>query len=691
MRFESLSISPKVPPAARDILQSFRPEASLPLQAVVGVIGELSVAPLLEMGLTDLHNLSCGYDAWEIQTVGKTLFIVGASPRGTMQGVFDFVLHGGNPELKREGVFPLKYRIHALLVGGMTSGDYSREEVRENVKFLALSGASHIAATNDWGGDMAKSFFAYVKSDIFPKACPESERVRLHQRLRDIIDAAKYYGMGILFETILMPAQGDRTELENRFSSDVVSASRSHQSYYLDWCLCLRHPKIRAFYSDIIAKFFHDFPEIELLHYITLDAGGEFCDEETCPRCHGANKFELHDEASRFLYHEAAHARPGIQLLNSAYNYDRNDFGLENLLIRQGRFEASIGLCMSATGDSATSDRQSHDYLRLARKITAEKGQLFLGRDAFFFFDDVWGFGSGESIADYPLGMARKTRRWLLLGADGYYDVRGRANLKLLYLNGPALRLANLDPLASPQNAVAFLAREGFGTRASQSVEAWQAVEQAQCLISNGLTFPSDSTPWSQFLGWLCSAPVPVPDEPLFGKVREPDHELPPCATNGWVYHEGDYPHRLEVTGNSLSNAAPLFHHAAVLFEEIARAGDVFTAGEPFLLWMPEYFQWDACEYAAEVSAHYDFLAKMYALGGLAFRLRSIFLSCGRQVGTYRHSGDTYLREYASAARALADFLAAPPAPLAMLHTEFQKWSEVYRQRARQCDSFLKN
>ena len=644
MKFAKQFFAPEVPSGAVSLLTEFQPEKQVSLELVAALISSPEIRPLIEAGKTDLHNIPPDRDAFHVLPWNGMLYIIGSNPRGAMQGVIEFIRRGGDADLEFTGVFSLKYRIHALLSQGVYKEHPDRETIRDCVKFLAMCGASHVAATNDFSGNRYKSFYNYVPSSIFPDCSQEETRKESCRILHDIIDAAKEFGLGVLFETIFMPVNSSKEALEKMFAPEVVSYVGSYQK----WGLCGRHPKIREFYREVTEKFFREFPEIELLHYITLDAGGDFCLNPHCLRCLGASKADLHDEWSRFIYETASCFRPGLILLNDGFDWMRNNWGFRNMLLHQSSMPSGIGFCLAAGNDPATFENQLHSHLLETRKVTAEKGQVFLGREAFFCFDDSI-VPRRRCIADYPFGVFDKIRRWVLAQADGYLDVRGRLFPNDFHFNASALRSALLNSFGEPEEIMkSAVCRLCGGTRI---FGIWQKIRQAHRMLSNTFSFSSASLP-PQYIPWFLGWAAPIPGSPMLEQPQT-DNELSPAEANGWIYHDGSYPERMLTTGKGCSEASVLLDQAAEELRHIDGRGE---SSEFQTLAMPPGFQWDFREYLRRTSRYFEFIARCYRVIGAAFRLRGHYLKENPDSGLYCRKYKNLLLDYAEGTEALVDF-----------------------------------
>ncbi|MEI6070889.1 MAG: hypothetical protein WCS31_03790 [Verrucomicrobiae bacterium] len=628
------------------------PQKSREGDVVLALISDKLMRPLIDDGLTNLHNKLVSSDAFHVLSVNGTVYILGSSGRGILQGVYQFILHSESNKNELRGTFSFPYRIFALLMDGVFKPDFPTETIRSCVKYLSVMGASHVAATNDFSGDPQKSFYSYVESSIFPNSSTSESRQKNRRVLRDIIDAAKEFGMDILFESIFMPSSRDRESLLALFPEEVIS----YVGEYQGWGLCMGHPDVQAFYREITERFFQDFPEISVLHYITLDAGGDLCVQETCPRCRGLSKFDQRDRISKFIAGVAGKVRPGLKLFNTAFEWDRNNFGMGEMLVRQATMPENIGLCMSATSDSATYDQQLHHHLIEARNVTWRAGQTFLGRDAFHFFDDSRIKDDDRTIVDYPLGVIEKVQRWNDLKADGIYDVRGRIVPDYLFINSLFFREAAMNPQLDSSLLALTITGEFFGAAQDAVIAAWEKIQQAHRLLSNGYTFPSASKP-TQYFPWFLGRNAPLPSEPEFSSVRIPDNELPPCMANGFIYHNGSYPERLMHTGKTMLQAATHLNGAINELEKAFKCEFGSQTPVRARLLMGDSFTWNAQEYLNRSRGYLMFIRCCNAFAGAYFTLRGLYLASDQDDASLCADGGALLKIYACNVMDFADCL----------------------------------
>lgn len=670
---------------------------------VLSRISAPAATPLIRAGLTDLHNTAPGADAFQILRHEQRLWVLGGSWRGVMQGVHELTLSGDWPgedgALDHRGQFSLRFRVFSPLFGNQLYREQtSPEGMRAAVRYLSLMGASHVAVSHDFSGGEI-DLHNFVESKIFPKAGDAAARPRLRRQLRALLAAAADYGLGALYDGRFLPCQGgpwispaQREQWLQQFPAEVLSETGTYQGKVL----CFGHPLVQAYYREVVTNFLRDFPEVGLFHYLAMDNSAEFCDPETCSRCRALGKLAQRDRFSLFLAKTLREAKPEVLLLNTSFQWDRPLYGVDQLLARQSALPPEIGLCMAATGDAATFDRQNNHSLQRARAVTARAGQLFLGRDALHFFEDMP--PEGGWLVDYPLGIFAKVRRWQELGADGFFDVRGRPFAGDLHANSVACRAALLNPLADPQPALQALARRWFGPRAAPKVmAAWQALERGQAIRSAGYSFPSSSA-LSEYVPWhvrKSKMKLPLPTNPEFTAKMDvqkaPERgELAPDPANGWTYHEGDYPQNLDATGQSLFDASACFGAAAQLL------GDALT--QPLPEAIPDAPQWLGPEtllrpqdYLRRHRCYVRGLERFDAFMSCQFKLKALFMRVAGDADAYRQQGEPWLKAYAASARSLADYLDETNRDKLFSQPLPEAWTpDVLRDLAQAVDAWLR-
>lgn len=611
---------------------------------IAGLITEVEDAmDLIRQGKINLHNVPPHMDAYELLLEDNRLYLLGNTPRGLLQAVYKFqevmrvdVVPGHG--FHEKGTFQFNYRVfHPRF-------DYWPGK-REDIRYISHLGATHCLHDHDWQGDR-RHFQGYVTSSIFPEAVDAEFVEEGNRELRRLIDDCKDYGLETCMWITELPCQGGPWLLEEtrqkflqRFPEEVLSESGTYQGKVL----CFSHPKVREFYSDLMEKFFRDFPEISILFVMGLDADGEFCDPESCPRCKGMSKIEQRDRFLNFLIEEGEKYRPGLRVLTTSWGWDRQY--PEEFLERQKDLPSSSGVFMAAEVDGWQMERQVHDQMVTVRDICREQNQLFIGYDDLHWGDDS-NHGLND-IQDYPLGIGAKLARWHNLGADGVFDHWGSFNNDISS-NSVACREFFLNPLADPETVSRKIAHQQFGEEAGESAfQAWKAIERAHAILSNYCTWPPQQWP-----GWYAGknfAPTPGAFETKGVK-----------ASPGWIKHAAPFVYNdpetsLQGVSDAWKMAYPYYMEAVRhLDEAISRANDqpVFYS----FWWSGEEESPSRREHLRRQKIYCESMGLVGREIGIHFGLNATYDSLGGDADAYFLEAGPMLREDMEACRAIEGY-----------------------------------
>jgi len=554
---------------------------------------------------------------------------------------------------------------------------------RADVRFLSRLGASHCLISHDWQGSL-RSLQGYVTSSIFADAVPADEVTSNREGLRRLIADCCDYGLGLSLWITELPCQGgpwvperEREAWLDRYPAEVLSDSGTYQGKVL----CFAHPKVQAFYRDLLERFFAEFPQVETLYLFGMDSGGEGCDPAACPRCQGLSKFEQRDRLIRFLIEEGSRVRAGLRVLTTGWHWESMP---EEFLERQAGLPAASGLYMAAQSDGWQAERQNHDLLRRARAICRDRGQLFIGYDDFHLGDDathLWGL----DLQDFPLGIGAKIARWHEREVDGVFDHWGTYS-EMVPSNSVACREFFLNPLADPETVCRGIAQNQYGPSAGNTAfRAWQAIERAHRILSNCTVWCPGQ--WPNWYGSRADAPLP---EFLAAQSEGLDTgRLVAKEALGFTYNGGDLADCLEAVGTGWRLAAPHFAEAARLLGEAAgMAGD-----EP----VGYAFWWNGA--AAPLSRrehlerHRIYVEYMGLLGreiGLHFELHGMFERLSQDAEAYLATAGDLLREDRAACEAIVRFyerlLQERPAAGEVTGG---RWHMDYRRKIEQLDAVV--
>lgn len=643
----------------------------------LAVLSESERARALALrGIINLHNVPVTNDAFEILVHEDALLLLGNTPRGLLQAVYEIqevvrARETVEATFHRCGTFQIRQRFFH-----QRFDEWPGEPA--DIRYISHLGASHCLLSHDWQGDR-RHLQGFVTSPIFPKAINPEEVEKNGRQLRQMIDVCLDYGLEPALWITELPCQGgpwvpedSRREFLTRFPDDVLSDCGTYQGKVM----CFGHPQVQEFYRDLLARFFKDFPEVSVLFLFGLDSGGELCDPEGCSRCKGISKFEQRDRLLRFLIEEGGKVRPGLRVLTTGWGWSGDT---EQFLARQRELPAASGLFLAAETDGWQAERQIHDLLVNARSICAERGQVFLGYDDFHWGDDS--VHTMNDIQDYPFGIGAKIRRWRLLDADGVFDHWGGVNQDIS-CNSIACREFFMNPLADARVVCSEIAKRQFGeTAGAHAFNAWQELEQAHAVLSNACTWPP-----SQWPGWYQGRDY-VPTAEEFAKHGLKGGE-PPRQSSGIVYNPPVLAERLQRVGDAWRAAYPHYEGAA---RHMRAAIDTADGGELFYAfwWSGEKKTPTRREHLRRELAYIESMGTVGREIGIHFELNALFERVGGNSGAYRRQAVDLLREDAAACRAAADYFDHAKTNGDDRHSD-RGWQRLYRAKAEGIDEYLR-
>lgn len=664
---------PNVPAEALNRSGDDMPEAG---GLFVALLGESRAAQdLAGKGVINLHNIPAESDAFEVVVHDGVLYLLGNTPRGMLQAVYEFqeiaredgVLAA---DTHRRGVFQIRQRFFHQRFDGWP-GEAA------DIRYISHLGASHCLLTHDWSGDL-RHLQAYVSSSVFPQAIDPGAVEKNRHNLRGMVETCLDYGLEPALWITELPCQGGpwvpetaRQQFLTRFSEDVLSDCGTYQGKVL----CFAHPEVQAFYRDVLSQFFKEFPEISTLFLFGLDSGGEFCDPQQCPRCRGLSKFEQRDRLLRFLIDEGQKVRPGLRVLTTGWGWSGD---AEQLLARQKALPPDCGLYLAAETDGWQPERQVHHLLLRARAVCRERGQSFIGYDDLHWGDDT--VHELNDIQDYPMGVGAKIRRWHTLDADGVFDHWGAFN-KDISCNSMACRAFFLNPLADPESICRNIAVKQFGESAGLlALQAWQSLECAHAILSNACTWAP-----TQWPGWYPGREsAPIPED--FAKAGIQGGEAPRAA-GPLTYNPPDLAERLQRVGDAWRLAFPHYQQALEYMHAAAeKAGDspVFYS----YWWSGEAKPPTRREHLRREGRYLESMAVVGREIGIHFSLNALYERTRHDPGAYRQQANDLLREDIQACRDAADLFERLKTDGGdkMSHRD---WAMRYRAKAERIETYL--
>lgn len=633
-------------------------------------------------GLTELHNQPPYCDAFELFYQGGNLVLLGNNPRGLLQAIYQLQdltrEHQGLPPADTEvrKSFQLRQRIfHARFDEWPACGP--------DVRYISHLGATHCLVTHDWQGDY-RSLFAYVDSDIFPRAMDQKKVKENKAKMRQLVDHNNAYGLESALWMTELPCQGgpwvpeeQRAEFLTRFDAEVLSESGTYQGKVL----CFSHPQVQEFYDEILRKFLSEFPEFSVFFVMGLDANGEFCDPETCPRCKGASKFAQRDRLLRFLIEKTQQYRPGMQILTTNWGWEAVDY--DEFLTRQKQLPESCGVFAAAELDGWQPERQVHNYLLKVRAICRQKQQLFIGYDDLHWGDDSVHYV--KDIQDFPLGISAKIKRWAMLEADGVFDHWGTWP-EDISSNSIACREFFMDPHADAAAVCEKLALKQFGKQAGPLVlRAWDSLERAHRILSNASTWCPYQ--WPGWYGYRTLAPTPE----NFSRSRITTQPLIEKQAHGFTYNPKSLQESLHAVSVAWEKAFPYYRQGiACLDEAIALADD-----------SPLYYAywWSGAAPTPNRKQHLErqrlYLETVSTQGreiGLQFGLQAIYEATPNNPDEYRRLAQEMLQQDMQAcldnAALCRKIIDSKLGRHDGVYKDHQKWVSEYTQKARDIQSY---
>jgi len=680
-----------------DSLNVIRQDARPPDGIVLALIDESTPAKeLIWAGLVNLHNIDPAADAYELLAHDGTLFLLGNTPRGMLHAVYCLQeLLAAGPDIPdnfhQSGAFQIPSRIFHQRFDSWPGQ-------RADIRYISHLGASHCLVTHDWQGDL-RHLQGYVTSPLFPKAVDADRVATNHASLRLLLEDCADYGLDTCIWLTELPCQGgpwvpelERREFLKRYPLDVLSDCGTYQGQVL----CFSHPQVQQFYRDLLSRFFRDFPEIGTIFLFGLDAGGEFCDPQQCPRCRGMSKFAQRDRLLNFLIEHGQKARPGLRVLTTSWGWEAR--GPDEFLRRQGQLPAACGLYMAAESDGCQSERQCHDFLRQARRICRQKGQLFIGYDDFHWGDDsAWPL---NDIQDFPLGIAAKIRRWHNLHVDGVFDHWGPW-CQDISCNSIALREFFLNPLADAKTVCKDIAVKQFGPEAGPLVcQAWQRLDRAHSILSNCC---DNGSSWPNWYGGRESPPIPaVLDQAKPGQHLSAKQAFP------IIYNAGDQAAVQQRLSDGSRMAFPFYMEAVTLLTEALE--NVQDAPLFYSFWWvsdtdsaprkqqiewsyttPESTKKNSPSRREHIRRQRIYVESMALIGremGTHFGLCALYERVERDASRYKQAAEELLRSNVQACLAAADYLDKLQAAGDDRKPD-RDWPDLYRKKAAAIERYL--
>jgi len=664
---------PETVPEALHVFAEDTPQAG---GLFVALLGESPAAQgLARKGLIDLHNAAADADAFEVLLHDGVLYLLGNTPRGMLQAVYEFqeMVRESGPvaaDTHRRGVFHIKERVFHQRFEGWPGEP-------ADIRYISHLGASYCLLTHDWSGDL-RHMQAYVTSPVFPAAIDPAEVEKNSAALRRMVDVCLDYAIEPALWITELPCQGGlwmpesaRQQFLTRFPEEVLSDCGTYQGKVL----CFGHPKVQEFYKDLLTRFFGQFPEVSTLYLFGMDSGGEFCDPDRCPRCGGKSKFEQRDRLIRFLVEEGQKVRPGLRVLTTGWGWSGDT---EQFLARQKDLSADSGLYLAAETDGWQPERQRNDLLVKARNLCRERGQTFIGYDDLHWGDDT--MHGLNDIQDYPMGVGAKIRRWHELDVDGVFDHWGGFN-RDISCNSLACRAFFLNPLQDPETACREIAVKQFGESAGLlALQAWKSLESAHAILSNACTWAP-----TQWPGWYPGRKcAPLPEDFVKSGIQGGE---PPRTAGPIVYNPPELQDRLQRVGDAWSMAFPHYRKAIDCMREAGEKADDQPVFYSFW-WSGEGRSPTRREHLRREGVYLESMALAGREIGIHFSLNALFERLQRNPEAYRQQAGDMLREDVQACCAAADLFERLKAQGDDKQAG-RDWAQDYRAKADRIRAYL--
>lgn len=216
---------------------------------------------LIENGRTNLHNLSSDLDAYEITSLGNTLYLLGTTACALFQAVYEI-----QENVKEQGFLSMQLQLERSLTPAKRVFHQRIDHwpgTRSDIRYISHLGANTCLLVHDW--DKNRNLQCYVTASEFPDAVSKQavqENCRkLHKCIEDCLD----YGIEPYLWITELPCQGGkwvkeevREQFLNRYSPEVLSDSGTNEGKVL----CFGHPRVQAYYRELIHNFLLKFPQI---------------------------------------------------------------------------------------------------------------------------------------------------------------------------------------------------------------------------------------------------------------------------------------------------------------------------------------------------------------------------------------------------------------------------------------------
>jgi hypothetical protein len=249
----------------------------------------------------------------------------------------------------------IKKQEHRLLTSRITSLErvlmYQHADFQpESAAFVKDAGYNGVLVNGFFGASSLR-IESLVESRIIPDLMPLTIKANRREMMRrcEILQQAgirpwlcQWGGMGPdESKSGMLRWIDNRSKLEMHAKMARTPEIFGHQDPAgLNWFggrpLCISHPLVRRFYSDLMGDILKSYPDIEGMIFVPGDIRWEFCDEY-CPRCKasGLDQIERVIRYANEIYESSVRAKPGFQfqfVLWNAWEGTRGDEHIERVL-----------------------------------------------------------------------------------------------------------------------------------------------------------------------------------------------------------------------------------------------------------------------------------------------------------------------------------------------------------------------
>jgi len=225
-------------------------------------------------------------DASHVVKDGNNIIIAGSNGRGVLFGAYDFedfVMYSGSDDINITRTWDFRTRGQSLGFYWNPYENFRNTEItEERIEYLSRLGVNLFFPCFD-GSGYETFFMSLVKSEVFPfQRDPDQEFI---DKIDTLIALLSKYGIDY-YQWITEPGLiahmgGDASQypegslgVMNLYGNDVQT-------------LCINHPKVQEYFTEMTAKFIERFPDCKGIILYNIDCNAYFCDASRCETCKG--------------------------------------------------------------------------------------------------------------------------------------------------------------------------------------------------------------------------------------------------------------------------------------------------------------------------------------------------------------------------------------------------------------------